>query len=236
MKKTIEVEELVSVTEQDYGFLVHCGEEARRWLAELREERTLEVLNRVSTALAALKQFDVKTGAELLAGVERDIRARTARFPSINHLLERYRVSTLAYLYYLEGDLERAKADLLRAHDEVRTIIGLNGFLLPMAIQCADFVIQRARVARREKQWKEAERHIRTIHDIFSGLRPLCVLDSGRAIGLPDIREFFAALPLDEEQRAQADKFMGSHIPVAKRVAYLEEMIFTLPDFVIPYP
>jgi len=105
-----------------------------------------------------------------------------------------------------------------------------------MAIQCADFVIQRARVARRENQWREAERHIRRIHEIFSGLRPLCVLDSGRAIGVSEIREFFSKLPLDEEQRLQADRFVGAHIPVATRVEYLEEMIFTLPDVVIPYP
>ena len=91
-------------------------------------------------------------------------------------------------------------------------------------------------MARRENRWREASQHIRAIHEIFSGVRPLCVLDSGRAIGMPDIREFFAALPLDEEQRAQAHRFMGDHISVAERIAYLEEMIFTLPDVVIPYP
>jgi hypothetical protein len=236
MKKTIETDELISLTDHDYGFLRHCGSEACHWLAELREAGTLEIMNRTSTALEALKRYDVKTGFELLAAVEGDIRARAAGFPSINHLLERYRVSARAYWYYLNGDLENAKRDLLSAHEEVRTLIGLNGFLLPLAIQCADFVIQRARVARRERQWKEAEHHVRTIHEIFSGLRPLCVLDSGRAVGLADIREFFAALPLDKEQRSHADRYLGDHIPVAVRVEYLEETIFTLPDLVIPYP
>jgi hypothetical protein len=236
MTKTAAPDDLISLTEQDYGFLEHCGEEARRWLAELREGGPLEILNRIATALAALKQFDLKTAAGLLDSAERDIRARTSRFPSLDHLLERYQVSTRAYLCYLEGDLGKARADLLKAHDEVRTIIGLNEFLLPLAIQCADFVIQGARVARREKKWKEAEAHIRAIHDIFTGVRPLCVLDSGRAIRLPDLREYFAALPLDDEQQAQAHRFVGDHIPVADRVAYLEEMVFTLPDVVIPYP
>lgn len=236
MKKTIELDELISLTDHDYGFLKHCGHEACEWLAEFREEGTLEILNRTVTALEALKRYDVKTGCELLTTAEGDIQRRATRFSSIGHLLERYRVSARAYLHYLNGDLEGARKDLLQAHDEVRIIIGLNDFLLPMAIQCVDFVIQRARVARRERQWKEAERQIRSVHEIFLGLCPLCVLDSGREIGLPDIRAFFAALPLDEEQRARADKFMGAHIPVAARIEYLEEMIFTLPDLVIPYP
>lgn len=239
MTKPFETGELISLTEQDYGVFEHCGEEARLWLAELRQEGTLEILNRIATALAALKRFDARTGAGLLDSAETDIRARrgrSTRFPSIDHLLERYRVSTRAYLSYLEGDLVRARAELARAHEEVRTILGLDGFLLPLAIQCADFVIQGARVARRENRWREAGQHIQAIHEIFSGVRPLCVLGSGQAVGLPDIREFFAALPLDEEQRAQAHRFVGDHIPVADRVTYLEEMIFTLPDVVIPYP
>jgi hypothetical protein len=239
MTKPLETGELISLTEQDYGIFEHCGEEARLWLAELRKEGTLEILNRIAAALAALRRFEVRTGAGLLDSAEADIRARRAgktRFPSIDHLLERYRVSTRAYLSYLEGDLGRARAELSRAHDEVRTILGLDGFLLPLAIQCADFVIQSARVARREKRWREAQQHVRTIHEIFSGLSPLCVLDSGKAVGLPDIRAFFAALPLNEEQREQAHRFMGDHIPVARRVEYLEEVIFTLPDLVIPYP
>jgi len=239
MTKPFETGELISLTEQDYGIFEHCGEEARFWLAELREEGTLEILNRIATALEALKRFDVQTGADLLGSAEADIQARwgrETRFPSIDHLLERYRVSTRAYLSYLEGNLARARVELSKAHDEVRTILGLDGFLLPLAIQCADFVIQGARIARRENRWREAGQHIRAIHEIFSGARPLCVLDSGRAVGLPDIREFFAALPLGEEQRAQAHRFVGDHIPVADRIAYLEEVIFTLPDLVIPYP
>lgn len=236
MKQTIDVNELVALTEADYGFLKHCGEEARRWLAELRDPATLEVMNRTATALAALKRFEVRAGCELLAAVEGEIRERSGGFPSINHLLERYRVSARAYWHYLNGDLERAKADLQAAHDEVRTLIGLDGFLLPMAIQCADFVIQRARVARREKRWREAAQHIRTVHGIFSSRTPLCVLDSGREIRLSDLRDFFAALPLDEEEQARAHRFLGDHIPVDERVAFLEETIFTVPDLIIPYP
>jgi hypothetical protein len=228
--------ELISLTEQDYAYLGHCGEEACLWLAEFRQPEPLEILNRIANALAGLKLYDLKTAFEILAAAERDVRALAVGFPSIRHLVERYRVSTRAYLHYLNGDLESAKADLFTAHEEVRAMIGLDGFLLPLAIQCADFVIQRARVARREKQWKEAAQLVQTIREVFSDLRPFCVLDSGREIGLPEIRGFFAALTLDDEQKAQAHRFIGAHIPVDQRVEYLEEMIFTLPDVVIPYP
>lgn len=228
--------ELISLTEQDYAYLRHCGEEACGWLAEFRRPETLGTLNRVADALAGLKLYDVRTAFDLLGSAEEGLRTLSLRFASIHHLIERYRVSTRAYLHYLNGDLAEARLDLARAHDEVRTLIGLDRFLLPLAIQCADFVIQGARVARREKRWKEAERNIRIIHEIFSGLRPLCVLDSGQAIGISEIREFFAALPFDEEEKAQAHRFVGAHIPVDQRVEYLEEIIFTLPDVVIPYP
>ncbi len=228
--------ELISFTEQDYAYLRHCGEEARRWLAELRTPGPLGTLNRIANALEDLKLYDLKTAFELLAAAEGEVRALDVRFPSIRHLVERYRVSTRAYLHYLNADLEAAKRDLAGAHEEVRILVGLDGFLLPLAIQCADFIIQCARVARRERQWKEAELHIQAIREIFSCRRPLCVLDSGQAVGIAEIRDFFAALPFDDAERARAQRFLGAHIPVEQRVGYLEEMIFTLPDVVIPYP
>ena len=240
MAKTLDLGELISLTARDYGFLTHCGEDGRRWLAELQEQETLDILNDLTIALAAMRRHELKESFELLAAIEQAIRARAARrpdgLPSVTRLLGRYRVSVLAYCNYLDGDLELAKAHLVKAHEEVKVIIGMNEFLIPMAIQCTDFLVQRARVARRESQWKEAEGYIAKVHDVFAGIRPLCVLESGRPIGLPEIREFFAGLPLDDEQRAQAHKLMGDNIPLPERIEYLEEMIFALPDVVIPYP
>ncbi len=234
--KALEDHQLISLTERDFSFLKACGEEACRWLAELQNDETLKIRRRLTSGLEALKQFDLKTGEGLLSAADQEIRLRDTDLLSINHLLQRYRFASLAYYHYLSGDLAKAKLALLGAHDEVRKAISLNGFLIPLAIHCTDFIIQRARIARRECQWREAQRHIWMIRDIYSNIRPLCVLDSGRPVRLPDIREFYASLPLDEEQRAQSRRLIGDNIPVPERVEYLEEMVFSLPDVVIPYP
>jgi hypothetical protein len=234
--RVLENHQLISLTERDFSFLKACGEDACCWLAEFQNEETLGIRHRLSVALDTVKRYDLKGGEALLAAIDQEIRGRDAGLLSVDNLLQRFRFTTLAYLHYLAGDLAKAKLGLLKAHDEIQKAISRHGFLIPVAIHCTDFIIQRARIARRECQWREAQRYIWMIRDIYSDIRPLCVLDSGRPIRLPDIREFYSSLPLDEEQQDQARRFVGDAVPVSERVEYLEEMVFSLPDVVIPYP
>ena len=232
----LENHQLISLTERDFSFLKVCGGEARRWLAEFQSEERCRIRHRLSAGLEALKHFDVRTGEELLKAIDEDIRRKSTELPAVHHLLQRYRLAALAYLHYLNGELAKAKMDLLKAHDEIKKAIDRHDFLIPVAIHCTDFIIQRARIARRECQWQEAQSYIWMIRDIYSNQRPLCVLESGRPIRLSDLREFYASLPLDDEQRDQSQRFIGEGITVSERVEYLEEMVFSLPDVVIPYP
>jgi hypothetical protein len=233
MPKSLDHHELVSAIERDFGFLKFTGEDGCRWLAELQD---VKIRMRLTRALDILKTFDLKAGADLLAEIDEEIHTRPAKLHSVSYFLQRYRWTALAYYHYLNGELETAKTDLLNAHEQVRALITCHQFLIPVALHCTDFIIQRARLARRESQWKEAERHIWMIRDIYAGVRPFCVLDSGRSIGVSEIREFYASLPLDEKEREQSLKVIGDTIPLAERITYLEEVVFALPDVVIPYP
>jgi hypothetical protein len=115
-------------------------------------------------------------------------------------------------------------------------ILELDRFLLPLAIHCTDFIIQRARLARREGKWLEVKQHLVTLERIAAGELPYCTLCTGEPIRLADLETFFATLPLGEEQRGRARLYLRGDLSATERTARISERIFALPDMVIPYP
>ncbi|MEA2602767.1 MAG: hypothetical protein QOF89_3759 [Acidobacteriota bacterium] len=229
-------EQIDSQTRNEFYFITACGEEARHWMAEFCDADNIELRLIIADALRRLRRHELAVGLELLGSVDRRLHSKVFGFASVESLLWRFEYAARAYADYLTGNLESAKANLLSAHREIARIIGLHEFLIPLAIHCTDFIIQRARIARRERSWAEARQYIDTLEKIFVSCHPFCVLGSGRPILLSDIQEFLGSLPLDEEQRARTRLFLGEDSPVCERIEQLEERIFALPDMVIPYP
>jgi hypothetical protein len=223
-------------TATEFFFLEACGNEGRRWRSELESHENNRLRADLSQALRLLRAHQLHEGRELLASVELDLRAKVSGLPSIGHFLWRYVFSTKAYLQYLSDDFKAARASLEQADDEIRTILELNHYLLPLAIHCTDFIIQQARIARREGKWTEVKRYIDNLEQIATGESPYCVLRTGKPIRLADLEAFFDALPLSKEQRDRAYLFLQGDLSATERIVRISERIFTLPDMVIPYP
>jgi hypothetical protein len=224
----------VSTQELDYLSLI--GEEPQRWLQELHSEEITRLRDSVGQALSFLWRRDLEGGFRLLAEIEAAVPRVALESPSMAHLVARHCFAARAYAHYLAGDLDAAKLDLQRAHAEMTSLLNLCSFLVPMAAHFIDFLTQRARIARRENRWQEAKRCIETIRRIYANETPYCVLDSGKEIRHEDIRVFFESLDLNASQRARAAALLGDNAPLDERMEFIEEVIFALPDLVIPYP
>jgi hypothetical protein len=222
--------------EREFFFLSACGPEGRAWLRELRGEACMRLRLDLSTAMRMLREFDLAGGRRLLSSIDSRLGAEPRGVAAVAGYLRRWHDSTLAYLYYLEDDLASADAALSRSQGQVEALLDRHPFLLPMAIHCTDFVIQRARMARRRGRWADAKAQVRLLGSILAGAHPYCVLDSGRPVALADLRAFFAALPLDEPGRLAAAAYLGDGVAATARVEQIAAQIFALPDVVIPYP
>jgi|GEM_PF-3975175 len=220
----------------EFFFLEACGDKGRRWCAEIEDGENSRLRADLSQALRLFRTHRLHEGWALLASVEFRLRGKAASSPSIGHFLWRYLFSAKAYLQYLSDDLEAARASLLQAADEIRIILELDHFLLPLAIHCTDFITQQARIARREGNWTEVKRCIKALEQIATGEAPYCVLRTGEPVRLADLETFFANLPLVAEQRERAHLFLHGTLPATERTVRIAERIFTLPDMVIPYP
>jgi hypothetical protein len=136
----------------------------------------------------------------------------------------------------VRGDLGAALACLAEAEGAIRRLVETQRFLLPLAIHCTDFIIQRARVARRAGEWTEVRRQLGILRAVSEGSLPYCLLSTGHGVGLGDIETYFASLPLDEGERARAARFLRGDLSPAEMTDRIAERIFALPDLVIPYP
>jgi hypothetical protein len=213
-------------------YLSLCGEEAERWLRAVRSKVICGLAQDLDRALGALRGHDRVTALEVLQTVERRLVGLATPFPSIHHLLARYLCAVRAYYHYLSADLKGAKLDLQQAHDHLVRALSRNSFLMPLALHFIDFLSQRARIARREHRWREAQEYIDVVRGIYSEDQPFCRLDSGRFLRMSDLRSFFGSLPLDESQQRRAQALLEDD-RAAERIA---EAVLTLPDLVIPYP
>jgi hypothetical protein len=213
------------ISKFDFEHLNFCGDEARRWLAATKLNE--ELVARLLLAIRAFHKYDLDEGRRLLSAVAAEIESEAREFPSITHLLWRQYWTVKAYSHYLDGDLEAAGAALDRAEAALKAVLSLHPFLLPLAFDCIDFLLQRARIARRENRWEDVKRLLDDLEKIYGDRLPFCVLDSGTAIHLSDIRAFFRSLPHGKEQDL---------ISKEMELPHLQEMVLNLPDFVIPYP
>src|SRR5215216_2176947 len=158
-----------STTATEFFFLEACGNEGKLWRDEFESGENSRLWSDLWKVLRLFRTHRLREGRELLTSVEVQLCKGVSGSPSIVHLLWRYVFSAKAYLQYLSDDFESAKTSLERASEEIRIILELDRFLLPLAIHCTDFIIQQARIARRERNWMEVKRHIATLEQIATG-------------------------------------------------------------------
>ncbi|HEX8674317.1 MAG TPA: hypothetical protein VF710_20630, partial [Longimicrobium sp.] len=69
--------------------------------------------------------------------------------------------------------------------------------------------LQKARIARRTRSWAEMEGHLRTMYEMESGTRPLCVLGDGTVVDYTLLAGYFSSLQLPADRRATAERILN---------------------------
>jgi hypothetical protein len=214
----------------------YCGDEAIRWLAAFQDEAVAGIAKQIFRSLTLFRVHDQEQARAELADSAHRIDRLEAEIESIPLLLRRWHHSALAYQHYLDGDLEAAGNSLSDAQQALEAVIARHFFLLPLAIHSIDFRIQRARMARRENSWSDVQYHLDIVRRTYRGDHPFCQLPSG-PVALGDLRGFYLSLPVESlEQMPEKTRFiMDDSYRHDDLIDRLEEQVFTLPDFVIPY-
>lgn len=221
-------------------FFADFGTDAREWIEEIHSDAIVPLQVLLSESLADLIRFQLPEARRALEELDAILAepagpSQRIKIPSLKHLLSRHRYTTRAYLHYLEGDLERALEDLDAAEQDMYQYLEQSSFLILFAVHSTDFNTQRARIARRENRWCDAQMLIEKLRRMHDGEEPYCTLPSGKAYYKDDLLAFIDSMPISEDERQRARSFVGPEISTATRLAFLEEMVFTLPDQVIPY-
>lgn len=221
--------------ESNLTYLDRCGEAGRALSLKIREVETSSAFRAVEEALKLVRARRLDPAFELFDQIEARAKAYATEHPAISWWLGRHLHAARAYGHYMRNDLEAARVDLRLAYESLRALVSAQSFLSPLAMGFTDFLIQRARLARRENRWKEAQTCLDELRGIYQGAVALCTLDSGLPLWIGDIRRLGQTLDLTEEQRLWFKRLIGDTTSIEELVDSIEMTVFTLPDQVIPY-
>lgn len=216
--------------------IAESGPAARDWVERFRASDAYRLLGEIVRAMGLLRSHDTATAHAVLEDVA------TGLFPDSTDLAEpddagarlvrRWYLSARAYEEYLDGDLDAAEKLMDRARDAALEALDGRPFLVPFAAQMTDFDIQKARIARQRLHWDEVEQRLARVRRLFDGEEPLVELDGGETWTMDDVRAFFERTLPDGRTRS---RLLGD-LADPHAMERLETSVYTLPDFVIPYP
>lgn len=219
----------------DLGYLDQCGVAGRARFREIRSTEAVKLFAVIEEALVLSRKRSHDRAFELFAEAETAIEIVAVGSPALACLLLRHLYAARAYGFYLKSDLDSAKRDLQLAFESLRNLLDFHSFLCPLAMGFTDFLVQRARIARRQNRWKEAQECLDQLRGIYRGSVAFCTLESGRQVWIDDIRQLGRALDLEEKERDWFKRLISDNIDIEILVDSIETTVFTLPDQVIPY-
>ncbi len=215
-------------------FVERSGEEGRRWLAGYRRARPVAAL--ASESLALLRARRADEGLAVLERMRPGVDAAEDADPGVRAVLERLYHGALGYYFYTRSAWDAADAAMARAHDALADALGHRPFLLPLVVDCHEFRLHRARIARGRERWGEMWGHVEAARQMLEGCAPFCVLPDGSAAGMDELRGFYDRLhPLGGDEAAALAPLLddGVRLRLFRRSVRL---LCRLPWVAVPYP
>lgn len=207
------------------------SDEGKRWTDRLVRSGGAELLEAADRALKRFTAGHAEEGWSLLLETEKRWTEFLETSPSLGHALIRWRWSVVAYGHYRAGELEKAKEGLLRSHRAIVSAIEHAPCLLPLAHQCHELRIQRARVSRAAGRWPEVRGHLRRVEEMLRDSAPLCRLGNGTPVYYRTLRSGFPGSDPPEP--------LASLLDPRRRVRLLAReaaAVYALPGWIIPFP
>lgn len=216
-------------------FVSLCGEEGFRWAEEYGRGEHVQLTEKIMQSLGLLRRRKVEEGFELLRSAEASLAKIEEVSPVYFHVLGRWYFGALAYYHYVREDFPNARQALDDAYSAVQRAIELRRFLIPFALHCYDFWIQRIRIERNQRCWDAMRSSIEMARRLAAGQESFCVLGDGTPIDISAVQAFYHSLaPFTEEEREplrtvldDARRLRSFRLDIAE--------IYAMPGFVIPY-
>lgn len=158
------------------------GDEGRAWLEQGQRPDVAKVETTSARALALLWERRVEPANALLRTARADLSDLQSVPRSLIHWLTRRLCGVEAYYFYCTGDFERAKQALHEFGEALRATLLQDRFLLPLANDCMDIHLNRARIARNAGRFREMCEHIAISREVIASRLPLCELADGTKV------------------------------------------------------
>lgn len=214
------------------ALVARSGDEGRAW-AETYAVSERAIGRALDHGLRVLRQGGIQEGAELLAQVREHRDGLRETNPGAYHVLGRFYHGQKAYYEYLLGNLDEAEREMDEAAASIRDALETHGFLLPVAPLIVDIPLQKARIARRERDWPLMARRLEEMLAMEMEAQPLCVLSDGREIGYPTLRGFFAGMEMEPARRVGVDRVLNRDDRL-REFRRLTTRLYALPGLVTP--
>jgi hypothetical protein len=115
----------------------------------------------------------------------------------------------------------------------VRKAIETHRFLLPIAPLAVDIPLQKARIARRQRDWDGMEAQLDLMYRMETGRHPLLVLGDGTPVDYARLGTHFFSLELSEAERRGVDRMLDESCRL-RELRRLTLRLYALSDVVVP--
>jgi hypothetical protein len=223
----------------DWAYLVAAGgERGRAWLEEFRLAGGFDLAAAASDALDLLRRRRLDEGRQRLADIDRRLAELETEgcAAAIVHVVRRWYFAALAYEPYVAEDFDGAEHTMRRAHAAVVAALEAERALLPLASHCHEFRIQRARIARGRRRWREMWGHIEAVREMLAGRAPLCTLAGGEEIDYAALAAHYQPLAAHDDEEGTV---IGALLDPRLRLRGFERnlhWVYAPAGFLIPYP
>ena len=218
-------------------WLRYVRQSSQRGACWVREyERLLPVQQTCQDAVAVLRRRGLDAGDSLLSQARAALHRVPRCSPSVRAVADRWYWGAVAFYHYAREEWTEAHTCMDRAHAAVVAALEDEQCLMPIAVDCYEFEMHRARIARSSRDWLALHCHVDAAMAMRIGKAPFCSLSDGTRIGLHDIQGYFRLLPeLNEEDHQLLRPLLDddqSRLTAERSVRAL----LRLPGFVIVYP
>ncbi len=218
-------------------FVGRSGAEGAAWAAEY--ERVVPIQKTCQDAVEVLRRRGLEEGSALLRRAHDELCGMSgdAMPPSVRAVVDRWYYGAIAFYHYARQEYDQAEHYMDVAHDTVVSALEQGGgWLMPLALDCYEFEMHRARIARERPSWPALRRHAERAAAMRDGRVPLCVLGDGTPVGLADVQRFYRALPtLSDDEREAVASILDDGLSRLQAERSIRTVL-RLPGFVIQYP
>jgi hypothetical protein len=219
------------------GFVRRSCAEGARWATEY--EQVVPIQQTCQDAVEVLRRRGLEEGSALLRRAHDELCGMDGDGmpPSVRAVVDRWYYGAIAFYHYARQEYDLAEHYMDVAHDTVVHALEQSGdWLMPLALDCYEFEMHRARIARERPSWPALRRHADRAAAMRDGRIPLCRLGDGTAVGLGDVQRFYRALPdLTDEERELVASIVDDDLSRLQAERSIRTVL-RLPGFVIQYP